>query len=241
MVFPVKIPYVIGPDISKYFGEPYDKGLDPFYISEKRKELNLNRKKICRNDEDTKFLLKKISDYFGFNNIHEIEELALHFNEDIAILQNGILKAICFCFPSSFFPADLIGKSFLSLHEPVPENKNLNRSADKIVELTATIENKFRRFVWTITSLPSLSQLPSYIKSDPEKIEDLYFRTETQTTVGLGEGICLFFVKVEMNPLVNVWNDPEKKNKIIRSIESMSPAIIKYKNLEKIKTILLDN
>lgn len=240
MVFPVKIPYVIGPDISKYFGEPYDSVPDPFYISEKIKELHLNREKICCESHHISDLIEKFSIHCNLKNIDSIDQLALHFNEDIAILQNGILKAICFCFPSSFFPADLIGKSFLSLHEPVPENKNLNRASDKIIELISAKGNKFRRYVWTITTLPSLSQLPSYKKSEPEKIEDLFFRTETQTTVGLGEGICLFFVKVEMNPLSIIWSDPEKKNKIINSIKSMSPAIIEYKNLQIIKNILLD-
>jgi hypothetical protein len=96
----------------------------------------------------------------------------------------------------------------------------------------------FRRYVWTLTSLPSLSQLPSYTKPTPQKIEDLYFRTETQTTVGIGGDICLFFVKVNMHPLQQVWDDPEKRTLIVESVNSMSEAVLDYKNLGIIKEIV---
>ena len=132
-------------------------------------------------------------------------------------------------------------KSFFSMHEPVPENQNLLRASNKIVELISEENKQFRRFVWTISSLPTLSQLPLYKRPQPETIDDLYFRTEVQTTVGLGNGISLFFVKVEMYPLSIVWIDMDKRIQIIESISSMSPAIHEYKNLKNIKEILLKN
>jgi hypothetical protein len=96
----------------------------------------------------------------------------------------------------------------------------------------------FRRYVWTLTSLRSLSQLPSYTRLTPQSINDLYFRTETQTTVGIGGDICLFFVKVNMLPLQQLWDDPEKRTLIVDSINSMSEAVLDYKNLGLIKRIL---
>jgi hypothetical protein len=96
----------------------------------------------------------------------------------------------------------------------------------------------FRRYVWTLTSLPSLSQLPSYVKPTPQSINDLYFRTETQTTVGIGGDICLFFVKVKMHPLQQLWDDYEKRTLIVESIHSMSEAVLAYKNLTHIKSII---
>jgi hypothetical protein len=80
--------------------------------------------------------------------------------------------------------------------------------------------------------------LPSYTKPTPQSIHDLYFRTETQTTVGIGGDICLFFVKVEMHPLLQVWDDPEKRTLIVDSIHSMSEAVLDYKNLVHIKKII---
>jgi hypothetical protein len=80
--------------------------------------------------------------------------------------------------------------------------------------------------------------LPSYEKPIPQSINELYFRTETQTTVGIGGDICLFFVKVEMHPLQQVWDDAEKRLLIMNSINSMSDSVLTYKNLEHIKTII---
>jgi hypothetical protein len=80
--------------------------------------------------------------------------------------------------------------------------------------------------------------LPSYTKPTPQSINDLYFRTETQTTVGIGGDICLFFVKVEMHPLQLVWDDYEKRRLIVDSVNSMSEAVLGYKNLAFIKSII---
>jgi hypothetical protein len=80
--------------------------------------------------------------------------------------------------------------------------------------------------------------LPSYARPTPQSINDLYFRTETQTTVGIGGDICLFFVKVNMLPLQQLWDDPEKRTLIVDSINSMSEAVLDYKNLGLIKRIL---
>jgi hypothetical protein len=80
--------------------------------------------------------------------------------------------------------------------------------------------------------------LPSYTRPTPQSISDLYFRTETQTTVGIGGDICLFFVKVNMHPLQQVWDDPNKRQMILDSINSMSEAALDYKNLAVIKRII---
>jgi len=36
MIFPVKVPYLITPDISKYQGEPFNKRPDPTYYDAKK-------------------------------------------------------------------------------------------------------------------------------------------------------------------------------------------------------------
>jgi hypothetical protein len=50
--------------------------------------------------------------------------------------------------------------------------------------------------------------------------------------------LCLFFVKVDMHPLQEVWDDAEKRLLIMNSINSMSDSVLIYKNLEHIKTII---
>ena len=98
----------------------------------------------------------------------------------------------------------------------------------------------YRRYIWTITANPSMSQHPSMKdKFHPKSIFDLHFRSETQTTVPLGDDVhMLFSVKVEMTPLKDIWMDTVKKNTILESIDTMSESMLEYKNLRTIKSIL---
>jgi len=148
------------------------------------------------------------------------------------------LHTIGFCFPSGFYPARKLGLSFFDMHLPVGDGETLRRSSEKVSALISKQDAMFRRHVWTLSSLPSLSQLPSYVRPVPQTVDDLYFRTETQTTVGIDGSICLFFVKVNMHPLQQVWKDPNKRQMIVESINSMSEAVLGYKNLRIIKEII---
>ena len=124
------------------------------------------------------------------------------------------------------------------MHLPVGDGETLRRSSEKVSALISKQDAMFRRHVWTLSSLPSLSQLPSYVRPVPQTVDDLYFRTETQTTVGIGGDISLFFVKVNMHPLQEVWDDLNKRKLVIESVNSMSDAVIDYKNLGIIKEII---
>jgi len=172
-----------------------------------------------------------------------ILDLAMNVEEDIAILKSGKVIAICFCSPSGFIPAQIVGKSFHEIHQPVPDSDLLLKMSDKLTSMMSdSSRGSYRRYVWTITSNPSMSQHPSLKnKIIPESIDDLYFRTESQTTIPIGDNVhMLFTVKVEMNPLKSIWEDREKRNLLINSIESMSDDMLDYKNLKLIKSILIN-
>lgn len=237
MVFPVKVPYTVSADISKYQGVPFNVHPDQFYLDQKKKEL-LHAKGVVEQLNGSGLYVKMASQYCGLGAIDQIDLLATHFEEDLAVLHKGQLAAICFCFPSGFVPAEKIGQNFYALHLPVADGQTLRASSDKVTQVISREGSMFRRYVWTISSLGSLSQHPSYVRPMPGSIEDLYFRTETQTTVGLGEDVCLFFVKVDMRPLTEVWLDQEKKQTIKASINSMTEDTLTYKNLHHIKQII---
>ena len=236
MIFPVKVPYTVGPDIVKYDGAAFNAHPDPANLFEKKKALETNGNHICASINND--CLHHLNAYCGFDLNTTLPTICVRLEEDIAILKDGHLHSIGFCFPSGFFPAQKIGLSFFDMHLPVGDGETLRKSSEKVSALISKQDAMFRRYVWTLTSLPSLSQLPSYNKPVPQTINDLYFRTETQTTVGVGGDICLFFVKVDMHPLQQVWDDPEKRSLIIDSVNSMSDAVLTYKNLEHIKTII---
>jgi hypothetical protein len=237
MVFPVKVPYTVTADITKYQGAPFNEHPGIFYLEQKQMELFQVPGVSVQLDEATQFV-KMASTYCGNGDIDRIDVLANHFEEDIAVLHRGKLVAICFCFPSGFVPAEKIGQNFYALHLPVADGQTLRASSDKVTQVISRKDAMFRRFVWTISSLGSLSQHPAYERPVPQSINDLYFRTETQTTVGLGDDVCLFFVKVDMHPLSQLWPDQTKRETIQASINSMTEDTLTYKNLHHIKEIL---
>lgn len=236
-VFPVKVPYTVTADISKYQGEAFNAQPEQAYLAQKEKEL-LSVKGLVAQLPDVEFAVAKAAQYCGLRNIEQIAELAIHVEEDIAVLIHGQLAAICFCFPSGFIPSEKIGQNFYALHLPVADGQTLRASSDKVTQVISREGAMFRRFVWTISSLGGLSQHPAHTRPVPSSIEDLYFRTETQTTVGLGEDVCLFFVKVDMHPLVQIWSDEAKRESIKASINSMTDDTLTYKNLHLIKAII---
>jgi hypothetical protein len=119
------------------------------------------------------------------------------------------------------------------IHKPVADGELLVKSSPGIAR-TMCEQPSFRRWVWTITVNPDLSNHPDNRRDiDPQSIDDLYFRYETQTTASVDKETSLFFVKVEVVPLKEVWN-----HRILESLNSMSDAVLTYKNLHCVKKLL---
>lgn len=241
MVFPVKVPYSVAADMAKYEGQVFNPNPDADIRLHKKNELARFGDDLCSSVSDVNPFVKAMSNYCQLPETESIRELALQLEEDIAILHHGILKAIGFCFPSGFVPAEKTGKDFFHLHVPVADGERLRAASDKVSALISRKDASFRRYVWTLTSLEGLSQHPEIPRPSPKGISDLWFRTETQTTMGIGDDICLFFVKVEMNPLTLIWDQPDLRMAIKESIASMSDGVLTYKNLHQIKQIILHN
>ena len=238
MVFPVKAPYTVSADIVKYNGDAFNRHPDPSYLLQKKRELDAIGHDLAATAGDAIPLVQKMGNYCGLNNTTDIRSIAMACEEDLAILHKGKLVSICFCFPSGFVPAHKLGESFFGLHLPVADGDNLRASSEKVAAIISRDGALFRRHVWTVTSLPGLSQHPAYQRPAATTIDDLYFRTETQTTVGIAGDCCLFFVKVDMHPLAMVWEDPLKRELLLESINSMTSSTLDYKNLHQAKEIL---
>lgn len=245
-MFPVRVPYTIGPNMSRNSGKIFNKVPDPDYILAKGHELSTHGDDLYASTQeaDINRLIRKASRFCGVPETDNIVDLGLCLEEDIAIIYNGILSAICFCFPSGWIPKQRIGLPLSDIHQPIADSKRLVQSSPHIAETMADVtQGSFCRSVWTITNNNNLSQHPDRkCLKVPYSIDDLYFRTEYQTTAPLGDNITsLFFVKVTMEPLRNIWNDSIKQQLIINSVNSMSDAVLEYKNLQHIKTLLNNN
>lgn len=178
-------------------------------------------------------------------SINSIQDLAHCLEEDVAILQEDILSAICFCFPSSWVPAKRIGMPLGQIHSPVAEGQRLVAASPKIAHVMSDPEQgSFRRYVWTLANSSLLSQHPMRKNPiAPKKIEDLYYRVETQTTLPIQSNFgraSLFTVKVEVCPLGVFWSNLDQRQRIYDSICSMSSAVLEYKNLQEIKNIIIE-
>ena len=84
-----------------------------------------------------------------------------------------------------------------------------------------------------MTTIEDLSNHPAISRPELNSFDDLYFRLETQTSAPVDENTSLFLVLVEVFPLNEVWNIS-----ILKSINSMSESVLKYKNLIEIKKYL---
>jgi hypothetical protein len=211
------------------------------YIRQKNLELTRYGSELWAEMPGTSLLIQKATQQLGLVETSSIVNFALQTEEDVAVMHHGRLVAICFCFPSSWIPRERIGQTLTDIHGPVADGDKLRTMSQRIAETMADpAQGSFRRHVWTIANSSELSQHPS-AKSDcvPESIDDLWFRLETQTTMPLGDGeSSVFFVRVETEPLITIWDDLEKRQVLMDSINSMTDAVLTYKNLHYIKEIL---
>lgn len=133
------------------------------------------------------------------------------------------------CLPSGWDPRHKVNKTFLEIHEPVPEFDVVNRAADHIARMI-TQRGPFVRHVWSICNQPSLNRRPEKCRPwSTETLDDMWFRTERQVTVPMGNDMSLFLIRVYMQPLKDVMHDPVRAQILIDSIMSMTEAVVDYK------------
>jgi hypothetical protein len=176
-------------------------------------------------------LNRKVTELLGSDQTDSFFETAMKIEEDIAVMHNGKLVAICFCFPSGWIPSNELNSDLSKLHAPVADNELLIKSSKKLAQHMN--KQTIRRWVWNVTTISNLSNHPNIDRPKIIDFDSLYFRLETQVSTPLDNESSLFFVKVDVFPLKKVWNE-----KILDSINSMSENVLKYKNLIEIKKFL---
>ncbi len=226
-----------------YHGPLFNKNPDPRYLEAKKNELDLFGEDLFGVTSSAKSasLVARASEYLGIDSSDDICNLALKIDEDIAIMNRGKLEAICFCFPSSWIPRERLGQNLAQIHAPVADGRALVQASSNLTERMASFQQgSFKRYVWTISASGELSQHPKKTKPiRPRSIEDLFFRLETQITAPLADQeSSLFLVKVETVSLQELWSDATKRDFIKNGVNTMSDAILLYKNLKEIKRII---
>lgn len=228
----IRIPYTTHPVMVRNTGPVFITDPNKDILKKKKIELEKFDKDLYGQTPGLEKIISKASEYCNVYS-NNIIDLALRVEEDVAVMHQGKLAAICFCFPSGFKPGEKVGMSLGDIHLAVADGEALIKASPSISRVMCEQES-FRRWVWTITVNPDLSNHPDNKKDiDPKSIDDLYFRYETQTTARIDDQTSLFFVKVDVIPLKTVYCQ-----KILDSVNSMSDNILKYKNLTNIKNML---
>lgn len=239
--FPVRVPYTTAPNMVRNTSTVVNPEPRQDYIRQKHHELNLRGNDLWAELPGASLLIRQATNQLGLVETSSIVNFALQIEEDVAVMHHGRLVAICFCFPSSWIPHERIGMLLTNIHDPVADGDRLRQMSQRIAKTMADpAQGSFRRHVWTISNSGELSQHPAN-KSTlvPQGIQDLWFRLETQTTMPLGDGeSSVFFVRVETEPLAVIWDNQEKRNTLLNSVNSMTDAVLEYKNLHHIKEIL---
>lgn len=241
--FPVRVPYTTTPNMVRNTGDVWKRRPNKQVLEQKRQELIRHGKDLyAQTDLAANLRLgSRALEYLGLPCWYGLQQLAMSIEEDMAIMHKGRLETIVFCFPSSWIPRERIGQTLADIHAPVADGDRLRQASPRIAETMADpAQGSFRRHVWTVTNSGALSQHPAN-KSDlvPNSIDDLWFRLETQTTAPLGDGdSSLFFVRVETEPLSTFWNNPEQRSMLLDSVNSMTDAVLTYKNLHHVKELL---
>lgn len=248
--FPVETPFAMRPNLKPWqFGESI-LTTDSFfqsYIEEKKKLYDIS----YGDNPDISLLkaaissLKKYDSSFYFDEDAEgpAYNLTMSMQEDWVLFSpnlQGQLSAqmLSVLFPSGWDPKEKAGKTFLEIHTPVPDFDIVNRASEHIAK-TITAKGPFVRHVWTISDSDALNRKPILTSSkEINLVDDLWYRCEKQTTIPIDGRACLFLIRLYVIPLLEVFKYPEKKQKILDSINSMTDAVLEYKNLLKIKKIL---
>ena len=228
----VKVPYTTGPNMVKNTGPVFISAPSQEILKQKHQELERFDTDLWAQDPKLNKVIARAAERCNVFS-DDIRDLALRLEEDVAIMHQGRLAAICFCFPSGFIPRERLGLTLSDIHRPVADSEMLVKASPGIVRVM-TEQESFRRWVWTVTANPNLSNHPNNkIDVEAKSLDDLYFRYETQTTLKVDAETSLFFVHVNVVPLKTVWN-----HRILDSINSMSDSVLTYKNLHNIKRLL---
>jgi hypothetical protein len=172
------------------------------------------------------------------------QALTLSLQEDFVVMRpgtDGHLRAslLSVAFPSGWRPEEKLGQSMFEIHTLVAETQALQRSARALSEAMQS-KGPFVRYVWTLSGSGALSRDPgedSFVNIS--KAEQLWFRCERQITVPLFEQGSLFLIRVFVEPLHETLAVPGRRDRLMRSLASMSDAVLAYKGIARAREILL--
>ncbi|KQP22547.1 heme-dependent oxidative N-demethylase subunit alpha family protein [Pseudorhodoferax sp. Leaf267] len=170
--------------------------------------------------------------------------LSLAFAEDFAVLDARDTRVpwLAVALPSHWAPEQKVGRTFAEVHAPVADNALLVGAAEALSRLVAG-EQRWERFVWTITPHGRLHAHPQRVPPDRwagVAVGDAWWRTERQTFIPVpGRQQAVFTIRVDLQPLAEAIDTPQRATRLHDALASMSPAVLGYRGLTPVRADLL--
>ena len=161
-----------------------------------------------------------------------LAKIALSIQEDIVVHRiddkTDWMAAAHICLPSAWAPEEVIGKSFIEAHQPVP-GMDLRQSR-RIVE-AMVYQGPFERFQWGVVFEERLNFHPKTQAKQEFSLSApvLFVKVERQILVGLPKLQAIVFVLREHLIPENEINKPA----LLAALQGMNPAEVRYKSLEQ--------
>ena len=170
------------------------------------------------------------------------------FAEDFALIdgRSATIPWLAVALPSHWAPEQKIGLHFAQVHAPVADNQVLLAAGDALARLVSQ-PTRWERFVWTITANPRLNAHPAgaaaprWVAGDADRVAaQAWWRTERQTFIPVdGAAQAVFTILVDTQPLAQAIDSPAKALRLHEALASMSPAVLRYRNLNLVRDELL--
>ena len=175
--------------------------------------------------------------------------LCLAFAQDFAVIDGATARIpwIAACLPSHWAPAQKVGRHFADVHGPVADNQVLLAASDHLARLV-TGDERWERFVWTLTRTPTLQMHPAHIDASPwpagagasQLVAQAFFRTEHQTFIPVpATKQAVFTIHVESRPMAQAIDSPARAQQLHDALASMTPAVLEYRGLGQARDRLL--
>jgi hypothetical protein len=171
-----------------------------------------------------------------------LRRLGVLIQEDIAIIQNGMLVNAYIAFPTNWNPIDKKFKTLAEIHCPVAHSDALVKASSKICDKLANTGKNYHRYAWTITHDGKYSHHPDVVKvpfdlKPYSALSGTFVRIEHQKTFPISENTFGFLINVQVIPML--FLSYNARQNLIISLESMSDEIIDYKNIREHRNMLL--
>ena len=176
--------------------------------------------------------------------------LSLAFEEDFAVLDGDTATVpwLAVCLPSRWAPVEKLGRHFAEIHAPVADSAMLTAASASLARLV-TGDDRWERFVWTISADPHLNQHPAQgaspwpaeVDADVDALAALAsLRSEHQTFIPIADSHrAVFTIHVDSLPLAVAVASSDDAQRLHNALASMSPAVLAYRGLVDARDRLL--